>query len=116
MANLWVEQEMNRPLDDAERNVDFVLNPTMGLTYEVTPTFQPGVEYWGRGVLGAKEDTSVDSINDRFHNFLGPTAHFDWGKVWWSLGVYADLNNFSEPQVGEAYGPVWVRTLLGLTL
>jgi hypothetical protein len=116
MANLWVEQEMNRFLDDAQRNVDFVVNPTTGITYEVAPSFQPGIEYWGRGILGAREDTSVDAINHRLHNFLGPTVHFDWGKLWWSLGVYADLNNMDKPQPGESYGPVWVRTLLGLTL
>jgi hypothetical protein len=116
MANLWVEQEMNRPMDDAQRNVDFVVNPTTGITYEVAPSFQPGIEYWGRGILGAREDTSVDTINDRLHNFLGPTVHFDWGKLWWSLGVYADLNNMNKPQLGETYGPVWVRSLLGLTL
>jgi hypothetical protein len=115
MANLWVEQEINRPLDDSQRNVDFVVNPTTGFTYEVTPTFQPGLEYWGRGVLGG-ETSGVEGINNRMHSFLGPTVHFDWGKLWWSLGIYADLNNINEPQVGETYGPVWVRTLLGLTL
>lgn len=116
MANLWVEQEMNRPFDDAYRNVDFVLNPTTGITYEVAPSFQPGIEYWARGIFGAVEDTPVDAINDRLHSFLGPTVHFDWGKVWWSLGVYADLNDMNKPQLGEIYGPVWVRTLLGITL
>jgi hypothetical protein len=116
MANLWVEQEINRPLDDSQRNADFVVNPTMGVTYEITPTFQPGIEYWGRGVSGGREETSVDAINHRFHSFLGPTVHFGLGKVWWSLGVYADLNNFNEPQLGESYGPIWVRTLLGLNL
>jgi hypothetical protein len=116
MANLWVEQEMNRPFDDAYRNVDFVLDPTTGITYEVAPSFQPGIEYWARGVFGAVEATPVDAINDRLHNFLGPTVHFDWGKVWWSLGVYADLNNVNKPQLGEVYGPLWARTLLGITL
>jgi hypothetical protein len=116
MANLWVEQEMIRPMDDAQRNVDFVVNPTTGITYEVVPSFQPGIEYWGRGVLGARENAPVDAVNDRLHSFLGPTVHFDWGKLWWSLGVYADLNNVNKPLVGEAYGPVWVRSLLGLTL
>jgi hypothetical protein len=116
MANLWIEQEMNRPFDDAYRNVDFVFNPTTGITYEVAPWFQPGIEYWGRGVFFGQEATPVDAINDKMHHFLGPTVHFDWGKLWWSLGVYADLNNMDKPQPGEIYGPVWVRSLLGLTL
>ena len=116
MGNLWVEQEDNRPFDSGAQFFDFVFNPTTGFTYEVAPTFQPGIEYWGRGVFGAREESSVDAINHRMHHFVGPTVHFDWGKVWWSLGVYADLNNINEPQVGEIYGPVWVRTLLGLNL
>jgi hypothetical protein len=118
MANLWVEQEDNRPYDGSgHQYVDFVANPTTGLTYEVAPSFQPGIEYWGRGVLGAPDSLDpISKINNRYHNFIGPTVHFDWGKIWWSLGAYADLNNFAEPQPGEIYGPVWVRTLLGLTL
>lgn len=116
MANLWVEQEMHRPFDDAYRTVDFVLNPTTGITCEVAPSFQPGIEYWARGVFGGVEATPVDAVNDRLHSFLGPTVHFDWGKVWWSLGVYADLNDMNKPQLGEIYGPVWARTLLGITL
>ncbi len=116
MGNLWVEEEDNRPFDGAAQFFDFVFNPTTGFTYEVTPTFQPGIEYWGRGVYGAREATSIDAINDRFHHFVGPTVHFDWGKLWWSLGVYADCNNVNSPQVGEIYGPIWVRTLLGINL
>jgi hypothetical protein len=116
MANLWVEQEDNRPFDGAAQFFDFVINPTTGITYEVAPSFQPGVEYWARGVFGAHEATAIDAINDRVHHFVGPTLHFDWGKLWWSLGIYADCNNINAPQVGEVYGPIWVRTLLGLTL
>lgn len=116
MANLWIEQEDNRPFDGTAQFWDFVFNPTTGFTYEVAPTFQPGIEYWARGVYGARQETSVDAINQRLHHFVGPTAHFDWGKLWWSLGVYADLNNIHAAEVGEVYGPIWVRTLLGLTL
>jgi hypothetical protein len=116
MANLWIEQEDNRPFDSDAQFFDFVFNPTTGVTYEVTPSFQPGIEYWGRGVFGARQDAPVDAINDRMHHFVGPTLHFDWGKLWWSLGVYADCNNINAPQVGEIYGPIWVRTLLGLNL
>ena len=111
MANLWVEQELARPFDSGQRQVHFVVNPTTGMTYEVAPWFQPGIEYWARGELGSGLD-----VNERVHHFLGPTVHFDWGKLWWSLGVYADLNNVNAPQPGEIYGPVWVRTLLGITL
>jgi hypothetical protein len=116
MANLWVEEEDNRYLDSSLQYFDFVANPTTGFTWEVAPSFQPGIEYWGRGVFGARQSTPTDTVNDRYHNFLGPTVHFDWGKLWWSLGVYANLNDLSAPQVGYAYGPIWVRTLLGINL
>ena len=116
MGNLWVEQEYDRPWDAGQRNLAFVVNPTTGFTYEVTPTFQPGVEYWARGRFGATENGPLDVRNDRVHHFVGPTVHFDWGKVWWSLGVYVDCNDATTPAVGEIYGPVWVRSLLGINL
>jgi len=116
MANLWVEQSYARPFDADARDFEFVVNPTGGFTYEVTPWFQPGVEYWARGELGTHGETPTDVVNNRVHHFVGPTVHFDWGKLWWSLGVYADLTNMGAPLPGEAYGPVWARTLLGLAL
>lgn len=116
MGNLWVEQEYNRPWDAGRQNLDFVVNPTTGFTYEVAPWFQPGVEYWARGKLGATESGPIDARNDRVHHFVGPTLHFDWGKLWWSLGVYANCSDATAPAVGEIYGPVWVRSLLGITL
>jgi len=116
MANLWVEQSLARPFDAAERTLHFIVNPTTGITYEVAPWFQPGVEYWARGELGTQGSAQIDIINNRVHHFFGPTVHFDWGKLWWSLGVYADLNNMDAPQPGEIYGPIWMRTLLGFTL
>jgi hypothetical protein len=116
MANLWVEESYFRPFDESRRRLDFVINPTTGFTYEVAPSFQPGVEYWARGELGTQGDTPLEQTNNAVHHFVGPTLHFDWGKVWWSLGVYADCNNMRNPQPGEIYGPVWARTLLGFTL
>ncbi len=115
MANLWVEQSERRPYDDG-RSLHLVLNPTTGVEYQVTPTFHPGVEYWARGELGTVGDTPVDVINNRIHNFVGPTVHLNFGKLWWTLGVYAGLNNFGTPRPGESYGPIWGRSVLGLNL
>jgi hypothetical protein len=109
MANLWVEESERRPLDgEGERSFHFIVNPTSGFVYQVTPVFQPGLEYWARGEFG------TDDVNDRIFHFLGPTVHFNFGKLWWSLGVYADLGQLKPPQPGDIYGPVWVRTVLGL--
>ena len=111
MANLWVEQSERRPLDgSAQRSFHFIVNPTAGFVYQVTPVFQPGLEYWARG------EFATDDVNDRIHHFLGATVHFNFGKLWWSLGVYANLTHIGTPQLGEIYGPVWARTVLGLNL
>jgi hypothetical protein len=115
MANLWVEQSESRPYD-SQRSFHFIWNPTTGLEYEVTPTFHPGVEYWARGELGTVGDTPVDVVNNRIHHFVGPTVHLNFGKFWWTAGVYADLTQFGTPQLGEIYGPIWARTVLGLNL
>jgi hypothetical protein len=116
MANLWAEAGYDRPFDPSQRSFHVVLNPTTGLTYEVTPTFQPGVEYWARGELGTVGDTPLDQINNRIHHFVGPTSHLNFGRAWWSVGFYFDCNNINKPQPGEIYGPYWVRSVLGLDL
>lgn len=110
MANLWVEESESRPLDSQLRSFHFIINPTTGLVYQFAPAFQLGLEYWARGEL----DTQV--VNDQVHHFVGPTVHVDFGKLWWSLGAYADLTNLHDPQPGDVYGPVWVRSVLGLNL
>ena len=116
MANLWVEESEERPLDSDTRSFHFVINPTTGIVYEVTPSFQPGFEYWARGEFGTVGDTPVDVVNNRIHHFIGPTVHLDFGKLWWSVGFYADLNNANKPQPGEIYGSFWARSVLGLNL
>jgi hypothetical protein len=115
MANLWVEENEQRPFD-ATRSFHFIVNPTTGLTFQVSPVFQPGIEYWARGEFGTVGDSPVDVINNRIHHFVGPTVHFDFGKLWWTAGIYADLNNVNKPQPGEIYGSCWARSVLGLNL
>jgi hypothetical protein len=113
LGNLWVEQQIERPLDAKpyRSNLEFVVNPTTGLTYEVTPTFHIGAEYWARGIIG-KSDTR----EGRLTHFLGPAFHVNFGKMWSSLGVYSNLNDSSAPQPGQFYGPVWVRAMIGIEL
>lgn len=110
MVNLWVEESEVRPFDESQRSFHFVVNPTAGFVYQVTPVFHPGLEYWARGEFGGADE------NDRIHHFLGPTVHLNFGKLWWSFGAYADLSHLRVPGLGDVYGPVWVRTVLGLSL
>jgi hypothetical protein len=117
MANLWVEEEIERPLDSSNhgRELEFVINPTTGFTYELTPAFHPGIEYWARGQLET-EGTPQERANARVHHFVGPAIHFELGRLWWSGGLYLNLNSTKIPQPGDAYGPVWFRSVLGLDL
>jgi hypothetical protein len=112
MANLWVEETIFQPLDSSPpRELQFIINPTAGFVYEVAPWFQPGVEYWARGRLDVPGDDP-----DAVHHFVGPTVHFNWGKLWWTLGGYVDVTDTSRPKPDALYGPLWVRSVLGLTL
>jgi hypothetical protein len=118
LSNLWAEQVWARPLDTKAhgRETEFIINPTAGASFEVTPTFHPGLEYWARGQLSASGETEQDRENSRVHHFLGPTSHLNFGRLWWSAGLYFNLNSMHRPQEGDAYGPVWFRSVLGLEL
>ncbi|HEY8077527.1 MAG TPA: hypothetical protein VIF62_25550 [Labilithrix sp.] len=116
MANLWVEQQVARPLDKSQRSdLQFVVNPTAGFVYEVTPTFQPGAEYWSRGLL-SPEGEGQERHDSAVQHYVGPTVHLNFGKLWWSAGVYAHLNDVDKPPPGGVWGPVWFRSVIGLEL
>jgi hypothetical protein len=118
MANLWAEEILERPFDTRAhgRGLHFVVNPTSGIVFEVTPIFHPGLEFWARGALRAYGPTPQDRENSRAHYFVGPTNYFNFGRLWWSLGLYLHANNMHTPEPGDAYGPVWLRTVIGLDL
>lgn len=112
MANLWVEQEWER----AKEEVEFIINPTIGATYQVTPSFHVGAEYWARGSFESEAPAgSVDEFNEQIHHFVGPAVALTFGKLWLSGALYTRLDHLSRAsQQGDAYGKVWVRTALGL--
>ena len=118
MANLWAEETLARPYDTKShgRQLHFVIDPTTGLVFQVTPTFHPGVEFWARGELSANGPTPQDRENSRVHYFIGPTTHLNFGKFWFSLGLYLHANNMHTPAPGDTYGPIWFRSVVGLEL
>jgi hypothetical protein len=118
LSNLWVEEAFERPLDTKAhgRSAAFIVNPTAGASVEVTPTFQPGLEYWARGQLAASGETPLDRQNSRVHHFLGPTVHLNFGRLWWTSGLYANLNSLHVPEPGADWGPIWFRSVIGLDL
>jgi len=118
MSNLWVEESIVRPLDSKAHGqaAEFIVNPTFGATYELSGRVNLGAEYWARGQLSPSGEQGVERANSRVQHFVGPAMHVNFGKLWWSLGIYAHANDMKKPEIGSDYGPVWARSVLGLEL
>ncbi|MCB9729593.1 MAG: hypothetical protein H6744_08220 [Deltaproteobacteria bacterium] len=102
-ANLWVEQEWAFQ----EGEWEFIYNPTVATTFEVSPHVTLGLEYWARGHFGEGDA----------HHYLGPTVLLQSGEYWLTLGAYARLDDISEGAVvGDDYGKVWIRAIVGIGL
>jgi hypothetical protein len=101
-ANAWAEREYYF----ASPN-EWVLNPAAGVVLEKWITAQPGIEYW----MHAEYQGSRLSLGP--DHFLGPTVILQFGKIWWSNGVYAHLN--PAPNSDPFGGPIWVRTIVGIS-
>ena len=115
-ANLWAEHEIH--IEKAEQA--WILNPTLGLTYQVTPVFHPGIEGWMRMELENEEDEEAGApheFNDGPHVYAGPTMLLSFGQLWWSTGIYVRATDAGRsPEVGDAFGPVYARTIIGVGL
>jgi hypothetical protein len=115
VANLWIEQEYYFQTEETKH----IYNPTFGVSYEVSPKLSFGAEYWVRGRF---DDTSTanndaDDIITKTVHYAGPTVLLQASKVWIAIGAYARLDNLgSGVNVGDPYGKIWVRTLLGIDL
>ncbi len=103
LANAWFEEEFY-----FNGVNEFVANPTLGATYEVTPSFSPGIEGWMRF------DTGGD-WNGGPHGYLGPTMRVTLGSFFWTSGVYVRLDDVHHKMVAgeDAFGPLWFRTIVG---
>jgi hypothetical protein len=113
-ANLWGEVEKEYATPSGQ--VDWVANPTLGATYQITPMFHLGVEGWMRGEWPSSPPASRPFALGP-HEFVGPTFMLDFGRIWWSTGAYVRLDDLSrEMQPLDNYGPVWVRTIVGFGL
>jgi hypothetical protein len=107
VANAWAERELYY-----NGNREWVLNPTAGAVFEVTPAVQTGLEYWMRA-----EYPNNRVFNQGPHHFLGPTVLLQFGKLWWTAGAYLRLNEYGHSAVvGDGFGPVWIRTVIGVGL
>ena len=111
-SNLWAEREFYYGLNQQ----DWVVNPTLGLTYEITPSFHLGVEGWMRAEFPTPAP-QPRPFNVGPHEYVGPAVLFNLGRLWWSTGVYARVDDTERTlQPADAYGPVWVRSIVGINL
>lgn len=95
---------------------DLVLNPTLGATYEVTPTLHVGAEGWMRIEFPNPAPPSRPYALGPA-GYVGPALLLNFGKLWWSTGFYARVTDVDHTmQPGEPYGPIWIRTIIGLSL
>jgi hypothetical protein len=96
---------------------DLVLNPSAGLTFELSPSVQPGIEWWMRAEYPQKNAPDPRPFELGPHQYLGPALLLQFGKLWWTNGVYVRLTDTSHTlQIGESYGRFWVRSVIGIEL
>jgi hypothetical protein len=114
MANLWFEQGFERYSGQA----DVIFHPTLGVTDEITPIFHVGAEYWAAGKFESDAPPGTpEAFNDAFHHYVGPAVSLQFGKLWWSAAAYLRLDDTKRAvEVGDQYGHVWVRSVIGLSL
>jgi len=96
---------------------DLVLAPSGGLTFEVTPSVQPGIEWWMNAEYPEEDAPSPRPFELGPHQYVGPTVLFLFGRLWWTTGVYlraTDRHHTLAP--GEGFGRVWVRSVVGVGL
>ncbi len=110
ITNLWSEYEFY-----LDGHHEWVLNPTLGVTAELSPRYHLGVESWMRAedkLDGAGADGWV--LHPQV--YVGPAFMMNFGKIWWSNGVYVRANDNDDQVVPyNAYGRFWVRTIVGLS-
>jgi hypothetical protein len=109
ITNLWAEREF---YFDGRR--EWVLNPTAGATVELSERVHIGVEGWMRaefldGFSGPRP------FNMGPHYYVGPAVLLNFGTFWWTTAAYWRADDPGRTtQVGDAYGPFWVRTVVGI--
>ncbi|HEY0193040.1 MAG TPA: hypothetical protein VGC42_18110 [Kofleriaceae bacterium] len=96
---------------------EYVLNPSAGATYEITPSFHLGLDFWMRGEYPMNPKPASRTFGLGPASYLGPAMMLNFGKLWWAVGVYGRVSDPSHTlQPGEPYGPVYFRSMIGYDL
>jgi hypothetical protein len=114
ISNLWAEREFYF----SDRR-EWVLHPTLGAVWELRPALQVGVEAWMVQEI-ADEDEAANPVGD-FNagplGFVGPTLMWQTTRLWITVGAYLRVTDFDRgARIGDLYGRLWVRTMLGIDL
>jgi hypothetical protein len=111
-ANLSAEYELY-----FSEQREIVLNPSLGATYEITPSVHLGLDSWLRGEYPRNPAPPTRTFGLGPEAYLGPAVMFNFGKLWWALAVYARVTDPSHDlQPGEPYGPLYLRSMIGYDL
>lgn len=111
-ANLSAEYELY-----FNEQREWVLNPSAGATYEVTPNFHLGVDSWLRGEYPTNPKPATRTFGLGPAAYVGPAVMLNFGKVWWAVGGYVRVTDFSHDlQPGEPFGKVYFRSMVGYDL
>lgn len=95
---------------------DVVFQPTLGATYEVSPSLHLGVEGWMRVEL-PHPAPATRPYGLGPHGYVGPTVLWNLGRLWWAFGVYGRVTDAAHTmQQGEPFGRVWARSIIGVDL
>jgi hypothetical protein len=113
VANIWFEREFYY-----DGRAEWVANPTAGVSWEINHNVRIGAEYWMHAEFGGPANAAgVQPFNQQAQQYLGPVVMLEFGRLWWTTGFYARLNDWDRPvQVGDLYGKFWVRTVIGIGL
>jgi len=94
-----------------------VLNPSLGATYEITPKLHVGIDSWLRGEYPRNPPPSKRTFGLGPQAYAGPAVMTNFGKLWWAVGAYVRVTEPSHHlQIGEPYGPFYVRSMIGYDL
>lgn len=112
MTNLWTEYELYY---DGKR--EWVLNPTLGATYQILPELHAGLEGWVRAEFPEAGVPDPRPFGLGPHAYVGPAFMFNFGRLWWSVGAYFRVSDAERPvEVGDSFGKVWLRAIAGVEL
>ncbi len=96
---------------------EWVLNPSAGGSYEITPSAHIGLDGFLRAEYPTNPKPDARTFGLGPHIYMGPAVLLAFDKVWWSFGAYGRLTSTGHDlEPGEPYGRIWFRSVVGFDL